>query len=425
MAMAAFQARLPAFKVPAFFGRLNGHIVGAAALGLLVGGTLLAVALFGKPPVDRPLKMVAIPSTVENTHITLALRADDPVHGAAQGTHGQETLPSLPGVHDPDAPATAAHGKTHNSGHKHAQMAQKTHNPNALARAPIAGLTAPGPGGLLPIISASGQRPAQAYARAAHVQRGKPAIAVTVGGLGLKKETTLKAIENLPPAITLSFVPYTKNLQSWIDRARAAGHEVMIELPMEPFDYPHNDPGPQTLLASASAAENTRRLEWLLSRATGYFAVTNYMGSKFTASESALSPVMRQLRRRGVDFIYDGETKRSSLRNVADAERVRWVIADRIIDAEPSAEAIDNQLLHIEALALQNGTALGSAFSWPVTMDRLTEWTGTLKSNGYTLVPASAIINARLGAVQIETPAHANAKVASNTHIRKPAKHGH
>ena len=33
-----------------------------------------------------------------------------------------------------------------------------------------------------------------------------------------------------------------------VARAREAGHEVLLEVPMEPFDYPDNDPGPQTLL---------------------------------------------------------------------------------------------------------------------------------------------------------------------------------
>ena len=76
-------------------------------------------------------------------------------------------------------------------------------------------------------------------------------------------------IDSLPPEVTLSFVPYSEDLQGWIDDARAAGHEVILEIPMEPYDYPANDPGPHTLLARADAMENQRRLEWLMSGETG------------------------------------------------------------------------------------------------------------------------------------------------------------
>ena len=78
--------------------------------------------------------------------------------------------------------------------------------------------------------------------------------------------------------------------------ARAAGHEVMLEAPMEPSDYPTNDPGPYTLLADSQPPETVRRLEWLLSRASGYFGGTNYLGARFVSAPSATSgtatPVM-------------------------------------------------------------------------------------------------------------------------------------
>ncbi|MDP1340887.1 divergent polysaccharide deacetylase family protein, partial [Klebsiella variicola] len=77
---------------------------------------------------------------------------------------------------------------------------------------------------------------------------------------------TAHAIETLPPEVTLSFAPYGPRLQEWIDKAREAGHEVLLELPMEPFGYPQNDPGPHTLLTGGNTAENISRLEWLMSR---------------------------------------------------------------------------------------------------------------------------------------------------------------
>src|SRR6185369_16547064 len=133
-----------------------------------------------------------------------------------------------------------------------------------------------------------------------------PKVALVIGGLGLNAKATRQAIEQLPPEVTLSFVPYADGLQGWIDLARSNGHEVLLEAPMEPLDYPQNDPGPYTLMAQDPPGETTKRLEMLLSRATGYFGVTNYLGGRFLTSDSAMGVFGNALHQRGLGFIDDG-----------------------------------------------------------------------------------------------------------------------
>jgi polysaccharide deacetylase 2 family uncharacterized protein YibQ len=253
-----------------------------------------------------------------------------------------------------------------------------------LPPAPIAGLFSQGPTGPLPIIGKDGRTPFQAYARP-FVGNGKPRIAVVVGGLGLNAAATRTAIERLPPEVTLSFVPYADGLQAWIDLARAEGHEVMLEIPMEPLDYPNNDPGPSTLLASARPDELNRRLEWLLSRASGYFAVTNYLGGRFLASDPGMNTFLGALRARGLGFVDDGSANR---RPGGGAPRAS---ADGVLDEQLSPEAIDRQLLGLEAAALQRGQALGSGFAYPVTVDSVARWAQGLSGRGYQLAPVSAV----------------------------------
>ena len=252
-----------------------------------------------------------------------------------------------------------------------------------LTAAPIAALHQPGPDGMLPRIAPDGRVPAQAYARPFRAN-GKPRVSVVVGGLGLNAVTTRAAIERLPPEVTLSFVPYAEGLQGWIDAARAQGHEVMIEMPMEPTGYPANDPGPYTLLASADAADVTAKMNWLLSRATGYFAVTNYLGDRFQTSDAGMNAFMGVLRARGIAFIDDGSMSR---RPGAWAR----ASANRVIDEEQSPAAIVGQLNALEALAKARGQALGSGFSYPVTVEAIARWTAGLDARGLQLAPASAM----------------------------------
>ena len=266
--------------------------------------------------------------------------------------------------------------------------AAEDHAAEALPPAPIAGLASPGPGGgQLPVVAPDGRTPAQAYARPFQ-SNGKPKIGLVIGGLGLNAKTTRQAIEQLPADVTLSFVPYAEGLQGWIDLARANGHEVLLEAPMEPNDYPDNDPGPYTLLTKSPPRETVQRLEWLLSRAVGYFGVTNYLGSKFVSSDQAMTTFSGALRQRGLAFIDDG----SAVRRGGGLPRAS---ADQVIDDQLAGDAIDKQLLMLEAAALQNGQSLGSGFSYPVTLEAVARWTAALPTRGYQLAPASALMMRR------------------------------
>ena len=257
----------------------------------------------------------------------------------------------------------------------------------ALPPAPIAGLATPGPGGLLPIIAPDGRASWKAYARP-FADDGRPKIALVIGGLGLNPDQTKQAIDTLPPEVTLSFSPYADNLQAQIDHARAAGHEVMVEIPMEPLDYPDNDPGPYTLLSNAQPEEIEHKLEWLMSRATGYFAVTNAFGSRFLGKDKAMTPFIQALRQRGLAFVDDGQAagRGGGLHRASVGPK---------IDTDLDADAIDSQLLSLEAIALQSGGALGSGSGYPLTVAQVQKWAVAVRDRGYALAPASALMALR------------------------------
>ncbi|MEP2827458.1 divergent polysaccharide deacetylase family protein [Parvibaculum sp.] len=246
--------------------------------------------------------------------------------------------------------------------------------------------------GSLPKIGRDGRRPARVYARP--VPPDTPAtrrIALVVSGMGISESATAHAIEVLPPEVTLSFAPYGSNLQQWIEKARDAGHEVLLELPMEPFGYPQNDPGPHTLLTSADGRENVSRLEWLMSRFTGYAGVMNYQGARFTTSPSALKPVLAALEARGLLYIDNGASARSLAPTLAQDIGLPAVQATRIVDPVQNPEVIATSLDMLEEASQQSGAALGVASGFPVTVDALAQWTAALKKDGFTLVPATAL----------------------------------
>ncbi|MSO64540.1 MAG: divergent polysaccharide deacetylase family protein [Alphaproteobacteria bacterium] len=262
-----------------------------------------------------------------------------------------------------------------------------------LPPAPDPTLLAKGNFGPVPVIAPDGRRPWQVYARPFPQESSRPRIAILLAGLGMSRAATTSAIQQLPSNISLSFTPYAPGLEQWIAAARAGGHEVFLELPMEPVDYPASDPGPHTLLTSLKPEENLTRLNFLLSRFSGYVGVTNFMGDKFTASAESLTPVLQDLRDRGL-MILDARTSRGSVaaQLASDLDLPR-AMNNRFLDQEASRVAIDARLLELERIAKQVGTAVGIGFPYPVTLERLAQWAPSLEAKGIDLAPISAIAN--------------------------------
>ncbi len=231
-----------------------------------------------------------------------------------------------------------------------------------------------------------------AYARPSDGAADRPRIAVVVAGLGLGRAATEAAIK-LPGAITLAFTSHTRDLQQWIDLARAAGHEILLDLPMEPENYPQIDPGPQALLTSLSGVENTERLNWHLDRAIGYVGVTHNMGSRFTASADHMRPILSALKVRGLMFLDARTSANSVAASLATAIGLPRAINNRFLDTQASRLAIDRRLDEIERIARRVGFSVAVSHAYPVTIDRLQRWIKTLDGKKLSLVPVSAVVN--------------------------------
>jgi uncharacterized protein len=250
------------------------------------------------------------------------------------------------------------------------------------------------PHGAIPKIAADGVRPADAFAQPAKPLAGKPdapRIAIIVGGLGVSDSATADAIAKLPGAVTLGFMPYGSDVATLAARARAKGHEVLLQVPMEPFDYPDNDPGPQTLLTSLTPQQNIDRLYWLMARFQGYVGIANAMGARFTASDQSFAPVLHETAKRGLIFVDDGSSPRSLAGRIAGANNMPFAKADMTIDAVPTPVEIDHALGRLEMAARERGVVVGISSGLPTAIDHIAKWAKALESRGIQLVPITAV----------------------------------
>ena len=295
--------------------------------------------------------------------------------------------PAGEGDADPDSAGVRINGKLVKPGESYGEVTRIV----SLDHAPIAGLTERVNGLTLPRVSADGRAPADAYARPFSNPGNKPVVALVVGGLGINATHTKSAIDELPPEVTLSFAPDATRLQLWINRARAAGHEVLIETPMEAYDYGRMKMHPLTLLAADNGTRNLPRLDRILSRASGYFGLINYQGAKLGDDKDAMRPVLDALSQRGLAFVDDGSLDGEGMNRLSADTRIRYVRADAVIDAKLTAEEISSAFMELESQALEQGAAMGAGYAFPVTIEMAKSWAAGLEQKGILLAPVSAL----------------------------------
>jgi polysaccharide deacetylase 2 family uncharacterized protein YibQ len=360
---------------------------GAAAILILLA---IAIAAFGNPHAGYPSAEIAL-KTSKPQHIARANPTPAPVQAGSENSQSppetteQTGPPPEPGVAPPSAVATT----TVPANIVPSTVAKPVFAGRALVADPaLIEATTEGP---LPRIADNGRVPMEAYAAAAPAA-GHPKIALVVAGLGFSARETAAALAQLPPAVTLAFAPYSNDVQRWVAEARRQGHEVLVEVPMEPYDFPDSDPGPHTLRAGVDEEANTQRLVWALTRFTGYTGVTNLLGSRFMADQDSLSPVMTFLARRGLLFYDNGSVSRSLAPQVARRAGTAFAQSAVNIDRIQTAMEIDRRLSDLETRARASGAAGGTGFVYPVTLERVSLWAQGLQGRGFVLVPASAIV---------------------------------
>ncbi len=368
-----------------------------------------AIRRFPLPPVFPSVIVLTI-GLVIGIFLWVWLNADDtlkelahdapqlriPVAGGAPPLPepSKPSTPAKPGEHE----STAAKGAETPEKPAAAATPQAANGPGPdevfpLAKAPASGLVEDTRNGLIPIIGADGRKPWEVYARPyASAEKGGR-IALVIGQMGVAGAATGLALQRLPPGVTLSFVPIADRLEGWIDTARGQGHEVMLSVPMEPLNYPHDDPGPNTLLLSLDPAHNIDRLEWAMGRFTGYIGITSPSGTHFGSDGAAMRPVLEDIKKRGLIFLDAGTAPRSIGDTLANDLSVAHARVDRIIDQDPSRGSIDSQLEALEGIAHEQGAAVGMGDPFPTTLERIAKWVPLLPDKKLTLVPLSAVVN--------------------------------
>ncbi len=363
-----------------FFRHTPGFFVWAAlTLMLACAASLLLERLYF--PAAQPLR-----NAFEAGQIAVLHLASGDIEGTVRHTsHEPPKTAALPEDAPPQntAPGEVASGEGAPGGVTPGGDAE-------LTSAPFSPLSEPSDKGLIPRTGQDGTLPWKYYARPHAAKAKRPMVAVLLTHLGLSKPLTEDVLA-LPRDFTLGFSPYAGDVKKWAMLARQKGFETLVDIPLQPEDYPVSDPGPYGFVDSLDSNEAGARLHWILSRFPGFVGVLGPPREKLTPNATAMRPLLTEIYARGLLFLYVKTPQNTALATAANSRAFNALGIDMVVDAEISRAAIDAQLEKLTALAKAQGSAIGLAHSYPPTTEALARWAETLSAQGVDLAPVSAI----------------------------------
>ncbi|MEQ9326469.1 MAG: divergent polysaccharide deacetylase family protein [Rhodospirillales bacterium] len=222
----------------------------------------------------------------------------------------------------------------------------------------------------------------------------RPLVSIVIDDVGLNSARTSQ-VAALKGPITIAFLPYSDNLPDQASKVRAAGHETIVHVPMEPSAQ--EDPGPNALLVRLPEQELKRRLDWALKRFDGFVGFNNHMGSRFTANAARMELVAEAARERGLLFLDSVTSADSVAFQVVSNRGVPAARRDVFLDNDSSFEPILVQLDRVEKVARETGSAIAIGHPHEATIEALNQWLGEIEARGLQLAPLSAVVRLRLG----------------------------
>ena len=191
---------------------------------------------------------------------------------------------------------------------------------------------------------------------------GLPRVAIIIDDFGYDSIIARKFSE-LGIEITFSILPFSPQRKKIAQIARTKNLEVMLHLPLEPFEYPRVDPGPGVLLVSMTPDALIDQLKKDLDSVPYAKGVNNHMGSRMTTISTKMYQIFSILKQRDLFFI-DSRTSIDTLcKPSARLLKIPFGERDVFLDHSADPDAIRKQIRRLIVLAQKEGETIANRAS--------------------------------------------------------------
>lgn len=216
-------------------------------------------------------------------------------------------------------------------------------------------------------------------------------IAIVIDDFGHTSQRLVNRFCQLPFRLTLAVLPNEGQADAIAERALAAGHEVLVHLPMEPDGYPENDPGPDAVMVDQDADEIRWRVRRAIDHVPGAVGLNNHMGSRATADSRVMALVLEEVSRHPLFFLDSRTTPESKAWKMAQEAGIPSVQRDLFIDPLEEVTSVEENLWELAELAARNGHAVGVGHDRQQTLSALEYVLPRLERRGFRFVPVSQL----------------------------------
>jgi polysaccharide deacetylase 2 family uncharacterized protein YibQ len=218
-----------------------------------------------------------------------------------------------------------------------------------------------------------------------------PQIAIVIDDLGwdLGAAQVLLAME---APLSFAILPNTPYKDFIAREAQRRGRDILLHLPMEPYSYPHVDPGRPVLLSTMDTREFTAQMESALATVPSAVGVNNHMGSRLTEDRGAMQMVMQAMKQHNLFFLDSRTSPKSLAYQVARELGVRTAQRHVFLDNDTDPRKIAAQLHRLAALAREYGNAIGIGHPYPETVQSLRYTLQEIQQTGIEVVPVSRLV---------------------------------
>ena len=220
----------------------------------------------------------------------------------------------------------------------------------------------------------------------------KGTICLIIDDFGYAHNETIDGYFSMDKDFTVAIIPGHIYSQSIGGIADSLGFEIIIHMPMEPYNYDNLSEKGFILSESLNANEVEERIDLAFLEIPMAVGMNNHQGSKAMANLQLMKNMARSLKKRD-KFFLDSFTNPESrgfitMRRFGVKTELRQVFLDHIEDTL----YIQNQLDSLVQLSHSMDVAIGIGHVKPITLEILKREIPRLKSEGYRFVPPSKIV---------------------------------
>ena len=216
-------------------------------------------------------------------------------------------------------------------------------------------------------------------------------LTIIIDDLGHNFEAARRFIE-LELPLSFAVLPQRTYSKRIAELAREKGREVMLHLPMEPYDYPETNPGPGAILAHMTKQELIDMLEKDLASVPQAIGVSNHMGSFLTSEKEVMETVMGYLKVNDLFFVDSLTAPDTVAYKVAKKMDVKAARRTMFLDNIQDVQAITENIMLMAEKSRKIDGLIAIAHPYPTTYEAFKLALPRLRENGIEVVPISELI---------------------------------